>query len=126
MKLLNDLRKLSHQITSGNDWGQDCLLHHNGMDYEIRCKYTRHHQSFNDLGSPISALNAIMEVHVYELEKHHVPFVNSHGKIELRNATVVISDTVSFRKYAIRSTIPDESLGIIVCNLELIDNKFTP
>ena len=96
------------------------------LTIKIRCKYNRHHQSFNDLGSPISALNATIETHVFELKDKLVPFVNSGGKIDLTGAFVVVEDTVAFRKYQVRSTMPDEGIGLIVLNLELKDNNFIP
>ena len=126
MRLLNDLQKLSHKLTSGNDWGQIALLSFGGSEYEIKVKYNRHHQSFNDVGMPVSALNATIETHVFELENAGVPFINTHGKIDLVGAIIVIEDTVAFRKYEVRSTIPDEGIGLIVLNLELKDNNFIP
>lgn len=125
MRLLQNLQKLSNKIISGmGHWDVPCIITFKGATYEnVRCKYNRHHTSFNELGAPIGAINATIELHVIHLTEQGVPFKNNHGKIDLVGALIEVEDTVAVRRYEVRSVIPDETMGIIVCNVELKNNN---
>ena len=125
MQLLKNLQELSNKIISGfNHWDVPCSITFKNNTYSnVRCKYNRHHTSFNELGTPIGAINATIEFHVIHLSEKNIPFKNNHGKIDLVGAIVEVEDTVAVRRYEVRSVIPDETMGVIVCNVELKNNN---
>ena len=74
----------------------------------------------------VSAINATMTFHARELKRNNVPFVNDGGVIQLTNgagAMITVTDEIATRVYSVAHVTPDETLGIIVCELQLKNNN---
>lgn len=123
-KLLENAISLSRRIISSmGHWDQPAKLTVNSATYDIRCKYTNHNNRLNEFGAPVISSKAIIEVHAHELSDAGVPFMKSNGLVDMRGFYVEIQDAIAVRRYQISSTQPDETLGIIICNLELSNNN---
>jgi len=92
-------------------------------DYELFGLYVRHNTRFDEIGNRVSAVKASMTFHSRELNRVGIQFINSGGVVNLRGAVITVADEFAERKYEIVSTIPDETLGLIVCELNLINNN---
>lgn len=127
MNLLQKLQRLSNNIiTSFGHWNQPCTLIIGCDEYEVQCKYNRHHTSYNEIGEIKNAVNATVEFHAHNLADNGVPFLNADGKVVLANAKIRVTDVMATREYEIQSVRPDEQMGIIVCILTLKNNNYVP
>lgn len=126
MSLLKNLQNISNKIISEwSHWSVPCELILDGKTYNVGCKYIRHHTKYDTGGEIRNAVHAGIEFHSIELKKEGVPFQNTKGKVVLAGAMVVVSDINAKRKYQIQSARADDTLGIIVCPLQLMDNNVT-
>lgn len=113
------LSKLDH-------WRTECEFSFLGVNYTLFGKYVRHNTKFNEIGERVSAIKATMTFHSREFKRNNVPFINSSGVVQLTNgsgAMITVSDELSTRVYNVSHVIPDETLGIIVCELQLRNNN---
>ena len=126
MSLLEKLQNYSNNIISNwSHWSVPCELILDGKTYNVGCKYIRHHTKYESTGEIRNAVHAGIEFHSIELTNKGVPFENASGKIVLAGAEVIVSDINAKRKYQIQSARADDTLGIIVCPRQLINNNVT-
>lgn len=122
--LLEQARKMAFNITSRFDhWKTPCVMKFQNTDYELFGLYVRHNTRFNEIGNRVSGVKASITFHSRELNRVGVQFINSGGVVNLRGAVITVADEFAERKYEVVSTIPDETLGLIVCELNLLNNN---
>jgi len=126
-RLLEKSIEMADNVLSKYDhWKTECTLNFMDVDYVLFGSYIRHNTKFNEVGMRVSAINATMTFHARELKRNNVPFVNDGGVIQLTNgagAMITVTDEIATRVYSVAHVTPDETLGIIVCELQLKNNN---
>ena len=86
---------------------------------EIKGTSSRHHNSIDTDGLPVSSLNVHITIAEQDLIDNSYPYRNSKDEVSLRKHFVSCPDSRNeIRDYLIREVWPDETLGLIVCILE--------
>lgn len=126
-KLLKKSIDITDNILSKFDhWTTSCVFNFLGVNYDLNGKYIRHNTKLNEVGMSVNGVNATMTFHSREFVRNNVPFVNAGGVIQLTNgagAMITVEDEIATRVYNVCRVITDETLGIIVCELQLSNNN---
>jgi hypothetical protein len=79
---------------------------------------TKHHNSISTDGIPINSKNTHISLIESDLTDKGITVRDSAGEINLRNWLVSFPDSSEVSKnYIVKETMPDETLGVIVCIL---------
>lgn len=89
-----------------------------GEAIPVKSLATKHHNSVNTDGVPINSKNSHASFIESDLTDKGLTARDSRGEVNLRNWLVSFADSSGVTKnYKIIETMPDETLGIIVCIL---------
>ena len=89
-----------------------------GEPVSVSTLATKHHNSINTDGLPVNSKNAHVSFIESDLTDKGLTVRDSAGEINLRNWRVSFADSSDVVKnYIIKETMPDETLGVIVCIL---------
>lgn len=78
---------------------------------------SKHHLNFDTDGTSINAKNAHICIDEDDLEVQGYP-VRSNNEVSLLHHRISVKDSTGIvKKYIIKETFPDETLGLIVCVL---------
>jgi len=106
-------------IINNSGFGIDCIFTPTiGDSVTVKALFTSHNNSVSTDGIPINAKNIHISIAESDLVDENYTVRNSTGEVDLKNHRVTLSDsTGSSKTFVIKETIPDETLGLIVCIL---------
>lgn len=118
-RFINMVRRDSKRIVSGSGWTIDIVLTDaGGTSYSVKATYKKHWSTMDNDGVPMRGKNATITVSEADLADKGYPVRNDSGEIDMANHTVNFADSSGDTSdYYIQNTLPDETLGIIVCIL---------
>lgn len=108
-------------IINNSDFGVDCAFTPPvGDTVSVKALFTSHNNSVSTDGIPMNAKNIHISVSESDLLALEYTVRNSSGEVDLKNHIVQFADSTGTTKnFVIKETIPDETLGLIVCILGL-------
>jgi len=113
-------RKDIKEITQGDDWGVDLTFTPPvGSSVQVRGLGSKHHLSIDqESGLPINSRNVHMSVVESVLTDAGYTVRNAADEVSIKDHRVSFKDFRGvLRNYKINQTWPDETLGLIVCQL---------
>jgi len=113
---MSDVRQI---MENSNDFGVTITFTSPDADVaEVTGTHSKHHIGVDEGGYPINSKNAHVTVAEASLTDLNYPIRNDSGEVSILRHRVQVSDSTGLAKeYVVKETLPDETLGIIVCIL---------
>lgn len=110
--------------TNGNEWGTELLLTVGANEpVMVRGLATSHNQTFGEYGAPVSGKNIHVSIAEGALIAAGLNPRNANGEVAMTSWKVQWEDSTGLVKpYKIASTQPDNTIGLIRCFLNEMDN----
>lgn len=112
-------------IINSSGFGIDCqFIPPIGDSVTIKALFTSHNNSVSTDGIPMNAKNIHISICESDLTDLNYTVRNSTGEVSLRNHRIKCADSTGTTKdFVIKETMPDETLGLIVCILGLYNGS---
>jgi hypothetical protein len=106
-------------ITNNAEWGVEIHLEAPDMSTaDVVGIHTKHHLGVDAEGMPVSSQNAHVSIIEQSLIEQYYPVRNADGRVAMMNHKVTVKDSTGIAKtYVVTSVFPDETLGLILCQL---------
>lgn len=119
--MLERARKDMVNIINNSGFGIDCeIIPPIGDSISINALFTSHNNSVSTDGISVNAKNIHISIAESDLIANGYTVRNINGEVDLRNHRISCKDsTGDIKNFIITETMPDETLGLIVCILGL-------
>lgn len=89
---------------------------------EVVGLHTKHHMSYDTEGRPVNTRTAHISVAESQLKALLYPVRNARGEVFMKDHKVSVKDsTGTLCNYKITDCLPDETVGMITCQLTVIE-----
>jgi hypothetical protein len=124
MGLIQKAKQLAQSLVSNlNGWGQSIiLLAPNGFNITIGGLHKKIRLGVDTEGNIVNSLTATVTVSDLDLANANYPYRDAYGEVKLEGHKVYVADiTGNTISYMVQSWHPDETLGLIVIYLQVLD-----
>ncbi len=120
-KLLQQARKDAARFATAGGFEEDIVLKTKDESIELAVKglTTNHTQPFDTEGNPVLSNSVHITVSELSLIEGEFPYTSpTTGKVNLNGCKVIKQDnTGELKKFVVRETMPNKTVGLIVCIL---------
>ena len=118
-KVLDMARRNANLILTSFGFENDITLSKGSLEVHIKGITPVHHLSFDSNNQTINSKNAHITISEQSLIDVSFPYRNSNNEVYLKGTIISFVDTSgTLKSYGVKENFADETIGVIVVNLE--------